>query len=62
MRSLLPVLAAGGTFAGAAVLGLLVGALAAQRFDAPLAAPAGLVIGAALGTYGALRLLARAMR
>jgi hypothetical protein len=62
MRSLLPVLAAGGTFAGAAVIGLLGGVLVAQRTGEPLAAPVGLVIGAGIGTYGALRLLARVMR
>jgi hypothetical protein len=59
MKSLLPVLAAGGTFAGAAVLGLAAGVLAAGRFGEPLLVPAGLLVGAAIGGYSALRLLMR---
>ncbi len=62
MKALLPLVAAGGTFAAAAVVGLALGALLAQRRGEPLLAPAGLLVGAAIGAYGALRLLARAMR
>ncbi len=62
MRPLLPVLAAGGTFAGSAVIGLFVGVLAAQRSEEPLWAVAGLMAGAALGAVCALGLLVRAMR
>lgn len=61
MRSLLPVLVAGGTFAGAAVLGLLAGILVATRTGAPLWAPAGLLVGAILGGYSAVRLLMRSL-
>jgi hypothetical protein len=62
MRPLLPVLAAGGTFAGSAVIGLFVGVLIAQRSEEPLWAVAGLMVGAALGGVCALGLLVRAMR
>lgn len=62
MRPLLPVLAAGGTFAGSAVIGLFVGVLIAQRSEEPLWALAGLMAGAALGGISALVLLVRAMR
>jgi hypothetical protein len=62
MRPLLPVLAAGGTFAGSAVIGLFVGVLVAQRSEEPLWAVAGLMGGAALGALSALALLAKAMR
>jgi hypothetical protein len=62
MRSLLPVLAAGGTFAGSAVIGLFIGVLVAQRSEEPLWAVAGLMVGAALGAVSALALLVKAMR
>jgi len=62
VKPLLPVLVAGGTFAGAAVIGLFAGVLAAQRFERPLLAPAGLMLGAALGGFSALRLLMRSIR
>ena len=62
MKALLPVLVAGGTFAAAAVLGLAAGILAAGRLAQPLYAPAGLLIGAAVGGYSAVRLLMRSMR
>lgn len=61
MRVFLPVLAAGGSFAGAAILGLLVGVAAAERLDAPLLTPAGLLLGLIAGGYGAFRLLAKSM-
>ena len=62
MKQILPVLAAGGTFAAAAVLGLLVGIVAAGRSGKPILVPAGLLLGAALGGYSALRLLLRSMQ
>ncbi len=61
MKAALPVLFAGGSFAGAAILGLLVGVAAAQRLGAPLLAPAGLTLGLLAGGYGAFRLLAKSM-
>lgn len=62
MRSLLPVIAAGSAFAGAAVIGLACGVFVAGRRGEPLYAPAGLVLGAALGAYSAFRILLKAMR
>lgn len=62
MRSLLPVLAAGGTFAAAATIGLAAGVLVASRTNQSLWVPGGLLVGAALGGYSALRLLARSIR
>jgi hypothetical protein len=62
VRALLPVVVAGSAFAGFAILGLACGALVASRYGQPLYAPAGLVLGAALGGYCALRIVARAMR
>jgi len=61
MKPLLPVLLAGGTFAMAAVLGLLCGIIAAQRLSTPLLAPAGLMLGATLGAVSAVRLLLRSL-
>jgi hypothetical protein len=55
------VILAGSTFAGSVVIGLLVGALAAQRLGAPLLAPAGLMAGGIVGAYSAFRLLAKSM-
>ena len=62
MKQILPVLAAGGTFAAAAVLGLLVGIVAAARSGKPILVPAGLLLGAMLGGYSALRVLLRSMQ
>ena len=61
MKLFLPVLFAGGSFACAAILGLLVGVAEAQRLSAPLLAPAGLMLGLIAGAYAALRLLAKSM-
>ncbi|HEY2474728.1 MAG TPA: hypothetical protein VGI19_07980 [Candidatus Cybelea sp.] len=61
MKPLLPVLLAGGSFAGAAVIGLALGILAAERFSRPILAPAGLGLGAIAGAYSAFRLLAKSM-
>lgn len=62
MRPLLPVLAAGGTFAAATVIGLVVGIVVAQQRDQPLWALAGLMLGAGIGGYSALRLVFKALR
>ena len=61
MRIFLPVFFAGGSFAGAAILGLVVGVAAAQRLSAPLLTPAGLTLGSIVGGYAAFRLLAKSM-
>jgi hypothetical protein len=61
VRAVLPVLFAGGSFAGAAILGLLLGIVATQRLNAPLLTPAGLALGLIGGGYAALRLLAKSM-
>jgi hypothetical protein len=62
VKALLPVLAAGGTFAAAAIVGLLGGVIAASRAREPLFVPAGLLLGAAVGGYSALRVLLRAIK
>ncbi len=62
MKPLLPVVLAGGTFAAAAVVGLLGGIAAAGRIDEPLLVPAGLILGAAVGAVSALALLMRSLR
>ena len=62
MRALLPLVVAGGTFAAAAIVGLALGAFAAGRRGEPLFAPLGLLIGAAIGAYSAVRVLAKSMR
>ncbi|HLY04066.1 MAG TPA: hypothetical protein VKR56_16395 [Candidatus Cybelea sp.] len=61
MKAFLPVLFAGGSFAGAAILGLLVGVAAADRLGEPLLTPAGLLLGLIAGGYAGLRLLAKSM-
>ncbi|HTZ55487.1 MAG TPA: hypothetical protein VMB20_10535 [Candidatus Acidoferrum sp.] len=61
VKELTPVLAAGGTFAGATVAGLLLGILVAQRTAQPLWAFGGLMFGFAIGAYGAVRLLMRSV-
>lgn len=62
MKTVLPLVAAGGTFAAAAVVGLLIGVVAAGRRGEPLLAPIGLLLGAVVGAYSALRVLAKSMR
>jgi hypothetical protein len=62
VKPFLPVLVAGGTFAGAAVIGLLGGIVADRHFNQPLLVPAGLLIGAAVGGFAALRLIVRSMQ
>jgi hypothetical protein len=53
---------AGGTFAAAAIVGLVVGVFLAGRRGEPLLAPIGLLLGAAVGAYSAVRVLAKSMR
>ncbi len=62
MRALLPVVAAGTTFAGAVLLGLFAGMYLAGRTGKPACVPIGLAAGAVVGGYSALRLIQRAMR
>ncbi len=62
MKPLLPVMVAGGTFAAAAVVGLLLGIAAAGRIGEPLLVPAGLILGAAVGAVSALALLMQSLR
>ena len=61
MKPLLPVLGAGGAFAGTAVAGLLVGVWLANRLELPILVAVGLFAGLALGGYSAYRLLVRSM-
>jgi putative F0F1-ATPase subunit (Ca2+/Mg2+ transporter) len=61
MRGVLPVVAAGGTFAAMTVAGLFAGVWLAARLRAPAVVAAGLFIGLALGGYSAYRLLMRSM-
>lgn len=62
MNSVLPVLAAGATFATCTLAGLALGAWLAQRTGAPLWVPGGLLVGLGIGGYAAARLFLRAMR
>jgi hypothetical protein len=61
MKTIVPVLTAGGAFAAAALAGLLLGVLVGQRTGQPLWAFAGLMIGLGLGGFGAVRLLMRSI-
>lgn len=61
MNGVLPVLAAGGTFAVTTLCGLAAGVLAARATGQELWVLAGLAGGVALGAYGAYRLLQRSM-
>jgi F0F1-type ATP synthase assembly protein I len=60
VKEALPVIAAGGTFAGSTLAGLLIGIFIASRTGQPLWAFAGLILGLAAGAYSAVRLLFRA--
>jgi len=55
----MPLIAAGGTFTGASLAGLLVGVAVSARTGNQLWAVAGLFLGLAVGAYGAVRLLMR---
>jgi hypothetical protein len=62
VKAFLPVVVAGGTFAAAAVIGLLGGIAVAGRLNQPLLVPAGLMLGFAIGGFSAMRLLLNALR
>ncbi|HEX8806341.1 MAG TPA: hypothetical protein VF741_05290 [Candidatus Aquilonibacter sp.] len=55
------VLAAGGAFTGAALLGLVIGIFVGQRTAQPLWAFVGLMLGIGVGGYSAVRLLFRSI-
>jgi hypothetical protein len=57
VKEILPVIAAGGTFAGATLAGLLIGIFIGSRTGQPLWAFGGLLLGLGAGGYGAARLL-----
>jgi hypothetical protein len=57
VKDALPVIAAGGTFAGATLAGLLIGIFAASRTGNQLWAFVGLIVGLGIGGYSAARLL-----
>ena len=59
MKELLPVVAAGGSFAGSALLGALLGVLVAGRTGQQLWVLGGLLLGMAAGAYAAIRLVVR---
>lgn len=61
MKTALPLLAAGGTFAGSALAGLLAGILIAGRGGSQLWVFGGLLAGIALGGYSAFRMLVRSV-
>lgn len=61
MKGMMPVLAAGSTFAAMTVAGLFAGAWLAGRMRAPIVVVAGLFLGLALGGYSAYRMLLRSM-
>ncbi len=57
MKNALPVIAAGGTFAGGTLAGLLIGIVISTRAHQPMWAFVGLLIGLGMGAYSAARLL-----
>jgi len=61
MKTAMPVLAAGGTFAMTTLAGLFAGVWLNERMRAPILVVAGLFLGLALGGYSAYRLLLRSM-
>ncbi len=61
MKTALPIIAAGGTFAGSALAGLLGGILLAGRSGNQLWVLGGLFAGLALGGYSAVRMLLRTL-
>jgi hypothetical protein len=62
VKTVLPVIVAGSAFAAAAIVGLLCGVLVAERRGEPLFAPLGLIAGALVGGYSAVRVLLKAMQ
>ena len=62
MKDVLPVIGAGGTFAGATVAGLLAGVWLTGRTGQQLWVAAGLFGGLIVGGYAAVRLLMQASK
>jgi hypothetical protein len=61
VNAVVPVLAAGGTFAAATLMGLLAGVWIGRATGQPLWAIGGFVAGLLLGGYSAFRLLLRSL-
>lgn len=61
MKSILPVVTAGGTFAACTLLGVLAGVWLGGRTGQQLWVLGGLLAGLALGAYSAVRLLVRSL-
>jgi hypothetical protein len=61
MKSLVPLLGAGGTFAGSVLAGFALGILADIRSGTQRYAFIGFFAGVAVGAYGAYRLLQRSL-
>lgn len=61
MKELAPVLSAGGTFAITALVGLALGIWVGGRTGQAWWAFVGLMVGLAVGAYGAFRLLRRSL-
>jgi hypothetical protein len=61
VKGLVPVLAAGGTFAVGSLAGLGIGVLLAGRFGQPMWVLGGLLIGLFLGAFSAFQLLRQSM-
>ena len=59
MNFVAPLIAAGGSFAGSALAGLLIGILVAQRTGSQMWVFLGLMAGLGIGAYSAVRLLMR---
>ena len=62
MKGVVPVIAAGGTFATAAICGLLAGIWLAGRTGSQLWVLGGLAAGLVIGGYSAMRLLLRSLQ
>jgi len=62
VKGVVPVIAAGGTFAASAICGLLAGIWLAGRTGTQLWVLGGLAAGLAIGGYGAMRLLFRSLQ
>jgi hypothetical protein len=59
IKELMPVIAAGGAFAGTAIVGLLVGIFVASRTGSQAWVFGGLMVGLGLGGYAAFRAFQR---
>jgi prolipoprotein diacylglyceryltransferase len=61
MKEALPILGAGAAFSGGVLLGLIAGVFVARRTQEPLWTLGGLLVGLAIGAYGAIRLVRRSL-